>query len=53
MLSKDYKNGVLKINDDVFTKLKPKHSPAADLYYYLLSFGPLSLWFFPISLLVS
>ena len=42
MLSKDYKNGVLKINDDVLTKLKPKHSPAAEPKQDLLLFGPLN-----------
>ena len=31
MLSKDYENGVLKIDDDILTELKSKHPPAAEV----------------------
>ena len=40
MLSKDYKNGVLKIDDDIFTELKSEHPLRQKLsknhYYFVL-----------------
>ena len=42
MLSEDYKNGVLKIDDDILTELKSKHPPAAEVNQDSLLFGPIN-----------
>ena len=39
MLSKDYKNGVLKIDCDIQAELKSKHPPAAKVKQDSLLFG--------------
>ena len=42
MLSKDYENGVLKIDDDILTEIKSKHPPAAEVKQDSLLFGPIN-----------
>ena len=42
MLSKDYKNGVLKIDDDIFTELKSEHPTAAEVKQESLLFRPIN-----------
>ena len=42
MLSEDYENGVLKIDDDILTELKSKHPPAAEVKQDSLLFGPIN-----------
>ena len=40
LLSKDFENGVLKIDNDILTELKSKHPPAAEVKQDSLLFGP-------------
>ena len=42
MLSKDYENSVLKIDDDILTELKSKHPPAVEVKQDSLLFGPVN-----------
>ena len=42
MLSKDYENVVLKMDDDILTELKSKHPPAAKVKQNSLLFGPIN-----------
>ena len=53
MLSKDCKNCVLKIGDDILTELKSKHPPAAEIKQDSLLFGCVNELFCKISLLFS
>ena len=45
MLSKDYENGIRKIDDDILTELKSKHPPAAEVKQDSLLFGPINCYF--------
>ena len=42
ILSKNYENGVLKIDDDILTDLKSMHPPPADVKQDSLLFGPIN-----------
>ena len=42
ILSKDYENGVVEIDDNVLAELKSKHPPAAEVKQDSLLFGPVS-----------
>ena len=42
MLSKDFENGILKIDDDFLTELKSKHPPVAEIKQDSLLFGPIN-----------
>ena len=42
MSTKDYENGVLKIDDNILTELKSKHSPLAEVKQDSLLFGPIN-----------
>ena len=42
MLSKDYENGVLKIDDNILTEKRSKHPPAAEAKQDPLLFGPIN-----------
>ena len=42
MLSKDYENGVLKIDDNILKELKTKHPPPAKIKEDSLLFGPIN-----------
>ena len=53
VLSKDCKNGVLKIGDDILTELKSKHPPAAEVKQDSLLFGSVNELFCKILLLFS
>ena len=38
MLSKEYKNGVVNIEDDILTELKSNHPPTVDVNYLIVIF---------------
>ena len=42
MLSKDYENGVLKIDDNILTEKKARHQPAAEVKRDSLLFGSIN-----------
>ena len=42
MLSKDYENSALKIDDNILTELKSKHPPAAEVKQDSLLYGPIN-----------
>ena len=42
MLSKDYENGVLKIDDNILTEKKARHQPAAEVKQDSLLFGSIN-----------